>query len=65
MAAAEGIGAIVMEGRRVYKPSLSRTRERERVLYAGASSKEFVIRSRRDEYRIAERSDGSGLNLRL
>ena len=54
-----------MEGRRVCKPSLLRTREQERVLYAGAFSKEFIIRSRRDEYRIAERSDGSGLNLRL
>ena len=33
--------------------------------YTGAFLKEFVIRSRRDEYRMAERSDGNGLNSRL
>ena len=62
MAMAEGVGAIVMEGRRVCEPLLLRTREQERVLCAGASLKEFVIRSRRG---MAERSDGNGLNLRL
>ena len=51
-----------MEGRRVYKASLLRTREQERVLCVGASLKEFVIGSRRG---MAERSDGNGLNLRL
>ena len=51
-----------MEGRRVYKASLSRIYKRERILYIGASLKEFVIGSRRG---IAERSDGNGLNLRL
>ena len=54
-----------MEGRRVYKLSLLKTRERERVLYIKASLKEFVIRSRRNEYKMAKRSNSSGLNLRL
>ena len=54
-----------MEGRHVCEPSLSRTRERERVLYIKASLKEFVIRSRRDKYKMAKRSNGSDLNLRL
>jgi len=47
MAAAEGVGAIVTEGRHVYKPLLLGTQEQERVLYAGASLKGSVIRSRR------------------
>jgi hypothetical protein len=42
-AAAEGVGAIVTEGRHVYEPSLSGTQERERVLCAGASLKGSVI----------------------
>jgi hypothetical protein len=46
-AAAEGVGAIVTEGQHVCEPSLSGTREQERVLCAGASSKGSVIRSRR------------------
>ena len=45
-AAAEGVGAIVMEGRHICEPSLSGTRERERMLCAGASLKGSVIRSR-------------------
>jgi hypothetical protein len=47
MAIAEGVGAIVTKGRYVYKPLLSGTQERERVLYAGASLKGSVIQSRR------------------
>jgi hypothetical protein len=35
------------------------------MLYTGTFSKEFVIKSRQDEYRMAERSDGNGLNSRL
>jgi hypothetical protein len=46
-ATAEGVGAIVTEGQYVYKPLLSGTREQERMLYAGASLKGSVIRSRR------------------
>jgi hypothetical protein len=46
-AAAEGVGAIVTEGRHVCEPSLSGTRERECVLYAGASLKGSIIWSRR------------------
>ena len=48
-AVAEVVGAIVTEGRHVYEPSLSGTREQERVLCAGASLKGSVIRSRRRE----------------
>ena len=43
IAIAEGIGAIVTEGRYICKPLLSGTRERERVLYTGASLKGSVI----------------------
>jgi len=46
-AVAEGVGAIVTEGRYICKPLLSGTRERERVLCAGASLKGSVIWSRR------------------
>ena len=46
MAAAEGVGAIVTEGRHVCEPLLSGTREQERVLCAGVSLKGSVIRSR-------------------
>jgi hypothetical protein len=31
----------------------------------GVSLKEFVIRSRRDKYRMAKRSNSNGLNSRL
>ena len=46
MAAVEGIGAIVIEGRCVYEHLLLKIYKYERVLYTGVSLKEFVIRSR-------------------
>jgi hypothetical protein len=45
-AVVEGVGAIVTEGQHVCEPLLSGTRERERVLCAGASLKGSIIRSR-------------------
>ena len=35
------------------------------MLYIGASLKEFIIKSRQNEYRMVERSNNNGLNLRL
>ena len=35
------------------------------MLYIRVSLKEFIIKSRWDEYRMAERSNSNSLNLRL
>ena len=64
-AAAEGVGAIIIEGRYIYKPLLLRICEWERVLYIKAFLKEFVIRSRWDKYKMVEKNNSSSLNLRL
>ena len=35
------------------------------MLYTEASLKEFIIKSRRDEYKIVKKSNSNSLNLRL
>ena len=48
----EAVEAIVMEEQYIYKPLLLGTRERKCVLYIGVSLKVFIIRSKKDKYKM-------------
>ena len=62
---AEGVRAIIIEGRYIYKPLLLKTCEWEYVLYIKASLKEFVVKSKQNKYKIVKRNNSNDLDLRL